>query len=106
LKSKPGKEKNKPRGELEVRIAFLVKAGSLTDLSKKPHRSSMGHLSHMAHSVGKCEVEEAVMWNYQAGCSSGNSLDSSFRGCPVQMSAGAPAILTTLSLFSVSPCAC
>ncbi|XP_021931921.1 rab11 family-interacting protein 1 isoform X2 [Zootermopsis nevadensis] len=52
LKSKPGKEKNKPRGELEVRVAFLVKAGSLTDLSNKPHRSSMGHLSHMAHSVG------------------------------------------------------
>lgn len=52
LKSKPGKEKNKLRGELEVRVAFLVKAGSLTDLSKKPHRSSMGQLSHMAQSVG------------------------------------------------------
>lgn len=52
LKSKPGREKNKPRGELEVRVAFLVKAGSLTDLSKKPHRSSMGQLSHMAQSLG------------------------------------------------------
>ncbi|XP_069694159.1 rab11 family-interacting protein 2 [Periplaneta americana] len=51
LKSKPGKEKNKRRGELEVRVSFLVKAGSLTDLSKK-HRSSLGQLSHMAHSVG------------------------------------------------------
>jgi hypothetical protein len=64
LKSKPGKEKSKPRGELEVRVAFLVKAGSLTDLSKKPHRSSMGHLSHMAHSVGKCEIGEHVIWNH------------------------------------------
>lgn len=51
LKSKPGKEKNKSRGELEVRISFLVKAGSLTDLSKK-HRSSLGQLSQMAQSVG------------------------------------------------------
>jgi len=64
LKSKAGKEKSKPRGELEVRVAFLVKAGSLTDLSKKPHRSSMGHLSHMAHSVGKCEIEVPLMWNH------------------------------------------
>lgn len=63
LKSKPGKGKNKPRGQLEVRVAFLVKAGSLTDLSKKSHRSSMGHLSHMAHSVGKCEIEVHVVWN-------------------------------------------
>lgn len=53
LRSKPGKEKNKPRGELEVKIAFTVKAGSLTDLSKKEkHKSSLGQLSHMAHSVG------------------------------------------------------
>ncbi|XP_023706892.1 rab11 family-interacting protein 1 [Cryptotermes secundus] len=51
LKSKPGKEKNKSRGELEVRVSFLVKAGSLTDLSKK-HRSSLGQLSQMAQSVG------------------------------------------------------
>jgi hypothetical protein len=58
LRSKPGKEKNKPRGELEVRVAFLVKAGSLTDLSKKPHRSSMGQLSHMAQSVGKSEMRK------------------------------------------------
>jgi len=52
LKSKPGKEKNKPRGELEVRVAFLVKSGSLMDLSSKPHKSSMGQLSLMAQSVG------------------------------------------------------
>lgn len=35
LQSKPGKEKKKERGEIEVRVAFTVKAGSLTDLSKK-----------------------------------------------------------------------
>lgn len=53
LKSKPGKEKSKPRGELEVKIAFIVKAGSLTDLSKKEkHKSSLGQLSQMAQSVG------------------------------------------------------
>ncbi|GBP09826.1 Rab11 family-interacting protein 5, partial [Eumeta japonica] len=35
LESKPGKEKSKDRGELEVLISFTVKSGSLTDLSKK-----------------------------------------------------------------------
>lgn len=35
LQSKPGKEKKKERGELEIRVAFTVKAGSLSDLSKK-----------------------------------------------------------------------
>ncbi|XP_017473400.1 PREDICTED: trichohyalin [Rhagoletis zephyria] len=51
LESKPGKEKkNKERGELEVRISFVVKSGSLTDLSKKEkHKSSIGQL---ASSVG------------------------------------------------------
>ncbi|KAH8395188.1 hypothetical protein KR222_006724, partial [Zaprionus bogoriensis] len=51
LESKPGKEKkNKERGELEVRIAFVVKSGSLIDLSKKDkHKSSIGQL---ASSVG------------------------------------------------------
>jgi hypothetical protein len=46
LNSKPGQEKkDKPRGELEVRTAFIVKAGSLTDLSKKDkNRSSLGNL--------------------------------------------------------------
>ncbi|XP_037934978.1 rab11 family-interacting protein 1-like isoform X2 [Teleopsis dalmanni] len=51
LESKPGKEKkNKDRGELEVRISFIVKSGSLTDISKKDkHKSSIGQL---ASSVG------------------------------------------------------
>nr|XP_014087560.1 rab11 family-interacting protein 1 isoform X1 [Bactrocera oleae]XP_036227543.1 rab11 family-interacting protein 1 isoform X1 [Bactrocera oleae] len=51
LESKPGKEKkNKERGELEARITFIVKSGSLTDLSKKEkHKSSIGQL---ASSVG------------------------------------------------------
>lgn len=41
LQSKPGKEKkDKERGELEVRVAFTVKAGSLTDLSKKEKNKS------------------------------------------------------------------
>lgn len=47
LRSKPGKEKQKDRGELEVRIGFTVKSGSLTDLSgkKEKHKSSMGQLA-------------------------------------------------------------
>ncbi|XP_018578954.1 rab11 family-interacting protein 2 isoform X2 [Anoplophora glabripennis] len=51
LKSKPGKEgKNKERGKLEVKIQFTVRAGSLTNLSKKEkHKSSIGHV---AQSVG------------------------------------------------------
>lgn len=53
LESKVGKENKKDRGELEVKIAFTVKAGSLTDLSKKDkHKSSMGQLSQVAQSVG------------------------------------------------------
>ncbi|XP_014249973.1 rab11 family-interacting protein 1 [Cimex lectularius] len=53
LKDKPGKEKNKERGELEVKIAFIVKAGSLSDLSKKgKHKSSLGQLSQAAQSFG------------------------------------------------------
>ncbi|XP_017776264.1 PREDICTED: rab11 family-interacting protein 2 isoform X2 [Nicrophorus vespilloides] len=54
LQSKPGKEdKSKERGKLEVKVAFTVKSGSLTDLSKKEkHKSSVGQLSQMAHSVG------------------------------------------------------
>lgn len=50
LKGKPGKENDKNRGELEVKVAFTVKEGSLTDLSKKDkHRSS---LSSLAQNVG------------------------------------------------------
>lgn len=54
LLSKPGKEgKAKERGELEVKIGFNVKSGSLTNLSKKEkHKSSVGQLSQVAHSVG------------------------------------------------------
>lgn len=41
LQSKPGQEKkDKDRGELEVRISFNVKAGSLTDLNKKEKKGS------------------------------------------------------------------
>jgi Rab11 family-interacting protein 1/2/5 len=55
LKSKPGQEgKNKNRGEIEVRVAFTVKSGSLLDLSKKEkHKGSFGHLSQAAHNIGK-----------------------------------------------------
>jgi Rab11 family-interacting protein 1/2/5 len=54
LEAKPGKVgKAKERGHLEVKIGFTVKSGSLTDLSKKEkHKSSIGQLSHVAHSVG------------------------------------------------------
>lgn len=52
LQSKPG-GKQKDRGQLEVKIAFNVKSGSLTNLSKKDkHKSSLGGLSHVAQSVG------------------------------------------------------
>ncbi|XP_028176354.1 rab11 family-interacting protein 2 [Ostrinia nubilalis] len=50
LQGKSGKENDKKRGELEVKIGFTVKEGSLTDLSKKDkHRSS---LSSIAQNVG------------------------------------------------------
>ncbi|KAG6452359.1 rab11 family-interacting protein 2 [Manduca sexta] len=50
LKGKAGKENDKDRGELEVKIGFTVKEGSLTDLSKKDkHRAS---LSSLAQNVG------------------------------------------------------
>lgn len=36
-----------------MKIGFIVKAGSLTDLSKKErHKSSLGQLSTAAHSIG------------------------------------------------------
>ncbi|XP_053664121.1 rab11 family-interacting protein 1 [Anopheles marshallii] len=44
------KKKEKDRGELEVRISFTVKAGSLTDLSKK--EKSKSSISNLASSVG------------------------------------------------------
>ncbi|XP_014205724.1 rab11 family-interacting protein 2 [Copidosoma floridanum] len=52
LTSKPGKENTKERGQLEVRIGFVVRAGSLTDLTKKEkHKSSLGQLSTAAQSM-------------------------------------------------------
>ncbi|XP_035777969.1 rab11 family-interacting protein 1-like [Anopheles albimanus] len=44
------RKKEKERGELEVRISFIVKAGSLTDLSKKT--ASKSSISNLASSVG------------------------------------------------------
>ncbi|KAK0168389.1 hypothetical protein PV327_002195 [Microctonus hyperodae] len=53
LESKPGKENKKERGVLEVKIGFIVKAGSLTDLTRKErHKSSLGQLSTAAQSIG------------------------------------------------------
>ncbi|XP_039298236.1 rab11 family-interacting protein 1 isoform X4 [Nilaparvata lugens] len=48
LKDKPGKDKKKERGELEVKVAFVVMSGSLADLTKKDkHKSSVGQLSQV-----------------------------------------------------------
>lgn len=50
LQGKSGKENDKNRGEIEVRVSFIVKEGSLTDLSKKEkHKSS---LSSIGRNVG------------------------------------------------------
>lgn len=51
LQSKPGQEKkDKDRGELELRTTFTVKAGSLSDLSKKDKNKSS--LSNIKEAVG------------------------------------------------------
>lgn len=62
LQSKPGKEKkDKDRGELEVRIAFTVKAGSLTDLSKKEkNKSSTLGLGGSLLSLGALEKRKSL----------------------------------------------
>lgn len=62
LQSKPGKEKkDKDRGELEVRIAFTVKAGSLTDLSKKEkNKSSTLGLGGSLLSLGTLEKRKSL----------------------------------------------
>lgn len=53
LENKSGKDNSKPRGELEVKVAFVVKSGMLDEMGKKDkHKTSLGQLSHMAHSVG------------------------------------------------------
>lgn len=46
--------KKKDRGKLEVKIGFTVRSGSLENLSKeeKYKTSTLGQLSHVAHSVG------------------------------------------------------
>ncbi|KAI5745099.1 hypothetical protein M8J76_008221 [Diaphorina citri] len=52
LKNKPGKEENKERGELEAKITFTVRSGSLSNLSKKEkHKSSLGAISQAASSI-------------------------------------------------------
>ncbi|CAH4031031.1 rab11 family-interacting protein 1 [Pieris brassicae] len=65
LRGKPGKETDKNRGELEVKIAFLVKEGSLSDLSKKDkHKSSLGSLAHNVGgslmSIGSIEKRKSL----------------------------------------------
>lgn len=62
LQSKPGKEKkDKQRGDLEVRIAFTVKAGSLTDLSKKEkNKSSTLGLGGSLLSLGTLEKRKSL----------------------------------------------
>lgn len=62
LNSKPGKEKkDKDRGELEVRVAFTVKAGSLTDLSKKEkNKSSTLGLGGSLLSLGTLEKRKGL----------------------------------------------
>lgn len=46
LLSKPGQDKkDKDRGELEIRTAFTVKAGSLSDLSKKEKNKSSNNIA-------------------------------------------------------------
>lgn len=66
LESKPGKDKkNKERGELEVRIGFIVKSGSLSDLSKKDkHKSSIGQLASTVGgsllSIGQIEKRKGL----------------------------------------------
>lgn len=53
LQDRQGKPKTKDRGELEVKIGFSVKPGSLNDISKKDNRrASLGQLSQAAQNVG------------------------------------------------------
>lgn len=53
LQDRQGRPKHKERGELEVKIGFSVRPGSLNDVSKKDgRRGSLGQLSQVAHNVG------------------------------------------------------
>ncbi|KAI5635762.1 c2 domain-containing protein [Phthorimaea operculella] len=65
LQGKSGKESDKNRGELEVRLAFTVKEGSLTDLSKKDkHKSSLSSLTKNVGgslmSIGSIEKRKSI----------------------------------------------
>lgn len=55
LLSKPDKAKKKPekdRGELESKIAFIVKSGDYLDVNKKEkHKSSLTSLKHIGGSL-------------------------------------------------------
>lgn len=61
LLSKPGQEKKaKERGELEVRTAFTVKAGSLSDLSKKEKNKSSNNIAGSLLSLGTLEKRKSL----------------------------------------------
>lgn len=65
LQGKPNKEKkNKDRGELEVRISFLVKSGgqlgSLSDLSKKEKKGSTLGIGGSLLSLGALEKRKGI----------------------------------------------
>nr|XP_018903611.1 PREDICTED: rab11 family-interacting protein 1 isoform X2 [Bemisia tabaci] len=51
LRDKPGKDKDKDRGELEVKVGFTVK-GENELIKKEKHRSSLGQISHTASTLG------------------------------------------------------
>jgi len=53
LQDRQGRPKHKERGQLEVKIGFSVRPGSLNDVSKKDgRRGSLGQLSQVAHNMG------------------------------------------------------
>lgn len=52
LRDKPGKDKDKDRGELEVKVGFTVK-GENELIKKEKHRSSLGQISHTASTLGR-----------------------------------------------------
>lgn len=62
LQSKTGQEKkDKERGELEIRTAFTVKAGSLSDLSKKEkNKTSSNNIAGSLLSLGTLEKRKSL----------------------------------------------
>lgn len=61
LLSKPGQEKkDKDRGELEVRTAFTVKAGSLSDLSRKEKNKSSNNIAGSLLSLATLEKRKSL----------------------------------------------